>query len=193
VASSKETPDAKELLAEDHAALDELLKTLLVALDEGEVSTIFQRLDLFWARLAMHIRAENLHLFPAILHRLDGRAPAANRSAWAVETHRAIARLRADHDFFMHELADAVKTVRNLRDFGPSETEGRRMDVVRSSIQAVSQRLESHNAIEEEFVYGLPIELLPPHEQLTLMKGIQRELKKLPPRFGHELRNDHTK
>jgi Hemerythrin HHE cation binding domain len=192
VSSSKETPSAKELLAADHAALDELLKTLLVALDQGETSTIFQRLDLFWARLAMHIRAENLHLFPAILNHLDGPAPEENQSVSAVETRRALVQLRADHDFFMHELADAVKTVRNLKDLGTSD-EGCCLEAVQSSIQAVSRRLESHNAIEEGFIYGLPIELLPPNEQFTLMKGIQRELQKLPPRFDDATTGVHSK
>ena len=173
--------------------MDELLKTLLVALDEGEVSTIFRRLDLFWARLAMHIRAENLHLFPAILIQLKEIDPEGNQSSRPAEIRESLDRLRADHDFFMHELADAVKTVRNLRDSGTSDAEGRRLDVVRSSIQAVSQRLESHNAIEEGFIYGLPIELLPPNEQLNVMEGIQRELQKLPPRFDDALRNDQSK
>lgn len=181
--SINETPGAKELLAADHAALDDLLKTLLVALDEDDAATIFQRLDLFWARLAMHIRAENLHLFPAILTQSKEPGP-QTKSLGAAETRRAIAQLRADHDFFMHELADAVKLVRNLRDLGASAAERRRMDVVRSSIQAVSKRLESHNAIEEQFIYGLPVELLPANEQLAVIKGIQRELQNLPPRFA---------
>ena len=192
MSSSKETPGARELLAEDHAALDDLLKTLLVALDEGEVSTIFQRLDLFWARLAMHIRAENLHLFPAIRNQLKEIDPEGNQSSLPAEIRESIGRLRADHDFFMHELADAVKAVRNLIDSGTSD-EGRCLDLVRSSIQAVSRRLKSHNAIEEGFIYGLPKELLPPNEQLKVMKGIQRELQKLPPRFDDALRNDQSK
>ena len=179
------------MLAEDHAALDKLLGTLLVALDEGEASTIFLRLDLFWARLAMHIRAENLHLFPAILN-LKEADPQANQSLSA-ETQRAIAQLRADHDFFMHELAAAVKTVRNLKDLETSEADGRRMDVVRSSIQDVRKRLESHNEIEEQFIYGLPVKLLPRNEQLAVIKGIQRELQKLPPRFDDASTDCHSR
>lgn len=56
-----------ESLASDHAELDELLGELFAAFEAGEIELIYRTLDLFWARLAMHIRAEHLHLFPAIL------------------------------------------------------------------------------------------------------------------------------
>ena len=68
--SSKESQEPERLLAEDHAALGELLRAFLTQLDEGDTAGAFVHLDLFWARLAMHIRAENLHLFPAILNAL---------------------------------------------------------------------------------------------------------------------------
>ena len=181
----KETQDAKELLAEDHAALDKLLKTLLVALDEDEASTIFQRLDLFWARLAMHIRAEHLHLFPAILNRLENPALQTNESSPAAEIRESIAQLRADHDFFMHELAAAIKTVRILKDTGHSEADSHLLDEVRTGIAAISKRLESHNEVEEELVYLLPVKILTPTEEKMLADGIQRELKNLPPRLAN--------
>ncbi len=34
---------------------------------------IFEKLDIFWARLAMHIRAEHLHLFPVTLKALESK------------------------------------------------------------------------------------------------------------------------
>jgi hypothetical protein len=56
------------LLASDHDELDELLDKLFASFDaSGSVEQIYQKLDLFWARLAVHIRAEHLHLFPLIL------------------------------------------------------------------------------------------------------------------------------
>lgn len=55
------------LLAHDHSELDSTLAGLVSALFEGDAARSLERLDLFWARLAMHIRAENLYLFPALL------------------------------------------------------------------------------------------------------------------------------
>jgi len=191
VPSPKETQSAKELLAGDHAALDKLLKTLLVALDEDEASTILQRLDLFWARLAMHIRAENLHLFPALLNQLEEPAPQANQSSPAAETHQAIAQLRADHDFFMHELAAAIKAVRSLKDTGHSEAGNQSMKNLRAHIMVLSKRLESHNEVEEELVYSLPVQVLTLSEEQALVKGIQRELRNLPPRFSNGQAEPH--
>ncbi len=40
------------------------------ALHAGDVEASHTGLDLFWARLAVHIRAEHLQLFPAIIDRL---------------------------------------------------------------------------------------------------------------------------
>ena len=54
-----------------------------------------------WARLAVHIRTEHLHLFPAIARRVNA-------------AERAIDRLRADHDFFMRELAQAIAILREF-------------------------------------------------------------------------------
>ncbi len=51
MASPEESQSAEQLLGDDHEALDQLLKALLAALDEAEMPTVFERLDLFWARL----------------------------------------------------------------------------------------------------------------------------------------------
>lgn len=184
MSSPEESQSAEQLLGDDHEALDKLLKALLVALDEAEMPTVFERLDLFWARLAMHIRAENLHLFPAILNRLEESAAQRSQLPLPSETREAIARLRDDHDFFMHEIAAAVKVVRTLISSSHSEAQGRQMEDVRRSIAAVRKRLESHNEVEEKLVYSLPSKLLTPNEQLALVQGIQRELQNLPPRFS---------
>lgn len=52
-------------LADDHSEMDALLEEFFDALCCADVELIYQTLDFFWARLAMHIRAEHLHLFPA--------------------------------------------------------------------------------------------------------------------------------
>src|SRR2546421_4090324 len=106
VHSSENTQRLERLLAGDHAELDELLRALDDALAGGDAAAAFARLDLFWARLAMHIRAENLHLFPTILAALADESEKFERLTSALSEARAnIAQLRVDHDFFMHELA----------------------------------------------------------------------------------------
>lgn len=60
----------KALLAHDHEELDRILRSLYAALDADDVEEGFKQLDLFRARLGVHIRAENLRLFPAILDAL---------------------------------------------------------------------------------------------------------------------------
>lgn len=184
MSSPRESQSADELLGNDHAALDGLLKKLVAALDQAETATVFERLDLFWARLAMHIRAEHVHLFPAMLCRLE-EFPQRNQSLLLPLTREAIAQLRADHDFFMHELAAAIKAMRRLKANGQSEGESHTMDAVRASITAIARRLESHNQIEEELVYGLPAKVLTPSEQRSLAACIERELQNLPPRFNN--------
>ena len=110
------------MLATDHAELDGLLDELFAAFEAGVVRHIYQRLDLFWARLAMHIRAEHLHLFPAVLEAcLTGKQ--ISRRATAPEVARdKISALQKDHNFFMRELVSAIKQTRELL----RETNGRK-------------------------------------------------------------------
>ncbi len=184
VQSPEESQTVEELLGDDHKRLDELLKALLAAFDKASTPTVFARLDLFWARLAMHIRAENLHLFPAILNGLEDTAAERNELPPPAEAREAIGQLRSDHDFFMHELAASVKTIRTMIEASHSESHSRLMDQVRRSIAAVSKRLESHNEVEEKLVYRLPAKLLTLNQQLTVVEGIRGELQNLPPRFS---------
>ena len=76
-------------------------------------STIFARafelLDLFWARLAIHIRAENLHLFPALANAPASRFTGKGGLPTRDEAHNVLLQLRSDHDFFMKELAEMIK------------------------------------------------------------------------------------
>src|ERR1051325_2506367 len=91
----------RQRLSDDHDAVSEVLKQLLTALDNNDVATSFSRLDLLWARLAVHIRAEHLHLFPAVTKHLR-------------ESHAIVENLRTDHDFFMRELARAIAILREM-------------------------------------------------------------------------------
>jgi len=67
-----------DLLGHDHTDLGESLSELFAALNAGDVEKSYERLDMFWARLAMHIRAEHLHLFPAILRTVEEHPPGAD-------------------------------------------------------------------------------------------------------------------
>ena len=170
---------AEELLAADHQALDVLVHKLITDLHLANVSTTVARLDLFWARLAMHIRAENLHLFPGILNAGNAGLGVPD----STEPRETLDKLRRDHDFFMHELANAVNV---MRDFIQTSN-GNAADppeVVRAIVIGVIERLEAHNRLEEEIVYGLPARLLPATKQAELAAQVRRELENLPPRFS---------
>ena len=89
------------LLAHDHAELDGLLAAAFSALARGEVAGSLGSVDFLRARLAVHIRAEHFHLFPALL-----RAAKAQEQTSETSRHPAlpavqstIARLQEDHDF----------------------------------------------------------------------------------------------
>src|SRR5215813_13136150 len=93
---------ARQRLSDDHDAVSEVLKQLLTALDKKDVQTSYSKLDLLWARLAVHIRAEHLHLFPAVTNRWPDLS----------EAQAIVEGLRTDHDFFMRELARAIGILR---------------------------------------------------------------------------------
>jgi iron-sulfur cluster repair protein YtfE (RIC family) len=133
--------DPAAFLESDHRDLDNLLLELTRTLDV-DVAKAFHLLDLFWARLAVHIRAEHLVVFPAVLEITKGRD----------EIVAILKGLRHDHDFFMKELARAIKAMRLMAHFG-NETET--ITIVRSLIEGVGSRLAEHNRTEEELIYPL--------------------------------------
>src|SRR5688500_16123465 len=96
-------PAAKVILESDHADLDGLLIDLQHLLADDDLHRTYAALDLFWARLAIHIRAEHLRLFPALL---------SIRTS-AAELDELIRPLREDHDFFMAELGSLMKAFRS--------------------------------------------------------------------------------
>ena len=88
-------------LSDDHEAVGEIFDQLLTALKDRNPALSLAKLDLLWARLGVHIRAEHLHLFPAVITRLD-------------EAQSVVDGLRSDHDFFMREFARAIGILREL-------------------------------------------------------------------------------
>jgi hypothetical protein len=174
----------QSLLADDHQAIDGLFHALIASLDEANTVTIFNRLDFFWARLAMHIRAENLHVFPALLALVDRQFDATEQQSVDIpKLSQALDKLLDDHDFFMNQLAEAVQIMREvLSNEGSNQAET--LVPVRQIIDAVHVRLNSHNRLEEEMIYGLPAKLLPLDAQVQLAGKIQHELENLPRRFA---------
>lgn len=152
-------------LADDHEDLHQLLEQLKKALHETDAGVPRGALDLFWARLAVHIRAEHLRLFPAVL------SAAQKNSSISLDTVQSvIAQLREDHNFFMHELASATSKDGELS----------------TIIKAVEKRLEAHNELEEKQIYALIGSILSEEEQAQLASQINEELLKRPPRFTAE-------
>jgi len=153
-------------LSDDHHAVDEVLKQLRTALDTRDLQTSNSKLDLLWARLAVHIRAEHLNLFPAVASEFS-------------EAQSVIDHLRADHDFFMHELARAMSILRELSD----ESD---LTAVGNIVREVEKRLATHNDIEENHIYRLAGTMLTKPKQIELATRVNAELENRPPRFSPE-------
>ena len=148
---SKEGPEhAASVLADDHSEIDTLIGDLLSALDEGDKSKAFARLDLLWARLAVHIRAEHLCLFPSIL---EANFSDTGSGLTYQEAQRAIDQLRLDHEFFMRELGTTVNAMRNQQDASDHEAVSKQFREVRRSVVEIQSRLAKHNQLEENHVY----------------------------------------
>ena len=181
---SREGPEhAASVLADDHSEIDILIGDLLGALEEGEKSKAFTRLDLLWARLAVHIRAEHLCLFPSIL---EANFSDTRSGPTYQEAERAIDQLRLDHDFFMRELGTTVNGMRNQRDVSDNELLIELFRDVRRSVVSIQSRLVEHNRLEESYVYRWVNFLLSETERSALMTRIRRELENMPPRFSSD-------
>ena len=158
-----------EQLIGDHAALDEILKQLQTALQNSNIEVAHAKLDLFWARLAVHIRAEHLHLFPAVLSSPENAA--------------IVAELRQDHNFFMDQLALAVEIMRELSTLPDQLILPEGLKNVKKIVREVERRLVTHNEVEESKIYHWTSISLNAEEQAQLESRITTELRKHPPRF----------
>src|SRR3954470_13269106 len=98
-------------LEDDHHSLGELLSRFQATIANRDVKTARAALDLFWARLAVHIRAEHLHLFPSILNASTDTGDLAGGPSMR-QAQATINALVDDHDFFMRELSSAISVLR---------------------------------------------------------------------------------
>ena len=179
---SKEGPEhAASVLADDHSEIDTLMGDLLSALDEGDKSKAFARLDLLWARLAVHIRAEHLCLFPTIL---KANFSDTGSGLTYQEAQSAIDQLRLDHEFFVRELGTTVNAMRHQLGVSDSELVSNLFREVRRSVVEIQTRLAKHNHLEENHVYKWVNVLLDEAQRSALMTRIRRELQNTPPRFS---------
>jgi hypothetical protein len=173
-----------EQLMQDHAELGDLLGQLIATLQANDVARIYATLDLFWARLAVHIRAEHLHLFEAILQAVNRKPGGVDDGAPSpAEAERTIEELRGDHNFFMRELSQAVAVIRGLLT-EPETDPAEQLQTVRERIDAVQKRLVKHNELEEKGIYVWTRTLLTQAEQSELAALVKRELENTPPRFA---------
>ena len=175
-------PSTASLLEDDHESLAQLLAELDAELVEPDIARATALLDLFWARLAVHIRAEHLHLFPAIadapalLFTGKGDLPTSE------EAHSLLLRLRSDHDFFMKELASAIKVMREIA--GNQQAGVKDIEEVRQRLIVIRKRLEVHNQLEEEQAYTWPEMIFDEPTVARLRESLRHELENLPPRFN---------
>ena len=170
-----------EQLIDDHAALDKVLKPLQTALRSGDVKNAHGKLDLFWARLAVHIRAEHLHLFPTVLSSLKKSGHVSAPSLDEAET--VVAQLREDHDFFMHQLALAIGITRELLTLPQQLIASEGLNNVEKIVLEIEERLVKHNELEENQIYRWATTHLNSEEQSKLANEITTELRKHPLRF----------
>ncbi len=172
---------ASQRLSDDHQVVGDVLKQLLMALDNKDVETTYSKLDLLWARLAVHIRAEHLHLFPTVIRRLTATANARGASDLNA-AQSMVEKLRSDHDFFMRELARAVGILRELS----KQTAETQLIAVGDTVREIEKRLITHNEIEENQIYHWASTILTEPEQTDLAAQINAELENRPPRFSVE-------
>jgi hypothetical protein len=173
-----------DILVNDHAEVDALLRGVMLAFDGGDAREVFPKLDYLWARLAVHIRAEHLHLFPALLSAAS--ADGAGRplgAPGAREVEASVEVLREDHDFFLRGLAEAVNGLRALAAPDCAADAGR-LQMVREKVQAVAARLAEHNRLEEGQVYLWETTLLSENARAELRGRMKSEIENLPPRFA---------
>lgn len=178
--------DASRRLADDHRAIDQVLTELKAALENGDVESSHAKLDLFWARLAVHIRAEHLHLFPTVLAGAGDKSANDSSVPDRDQMEAAVEQLRDDHEFFMRELAAAIETVRNLSKVSDRRSDVAGLENIHHIVTQIERRLEAHNELEENQVYRWVGIILSEQKQIDLATKVAHELANKPPRFSTE-------
>jgi hypothetical protein len=168
------------VLTDDHSEIDTLTGELLAALEESDKLKVFARLDLLWARLAVHIRAEHLCLFPSIL---GANFSDTGSGPTYQEAQSAIDQLRLDHEYFMRELGASVNSMRKQL-ASDNEVVSKQFRKVRRSVVEIQTRLGKHNQLEENHVYKWVNVLLDAAERSVLVARIRREIENIPARFS---------
>ena len=175
---------AAEMMTHDHSEIDQLIDKLLAALDHGDKVKSFEQLDLLWARLAVHIRAEHLCLFPSILAAPRDHFTGSRGAPPFEDAQGTIDLLQQDHAFFMRELAVAVNAMRKDEAVSDPVLIREMLRRVQRLIVTVTTRLHSHNQLEEEKVYAWVNALLEKRECKALAHRMRQELENIPPRFN---------
>ena len=108
--SNDDVPPARipKLLGHDHSELDELLGAFFAAVEKGDLDQSFDTLDVFWARLAVHIRTEHLHLFPTLIAAVENPSSARKTAA-------ARLRLRPHETQSLASARTTISSCRNWR------------------------------------------------------------------------------
>jgi len=182
--NNQQPKEVVRALADDHSEVDKLIHKLLATLDQENKLQSFELRDLLWARLAVHIRAEHLCLFPSILEVPPVNFIGSGGIPKYQEAKSAIDLLRHDHDFFMRELGKAVNIMRKQETRSDHEVIRKRLLDVRRSIVKVQSRLETHNRLEENHTYKWVNMLLSEAKRSTLIARIRHEIENIPPRFN---------
>ena len=175
----------ESVLEDDHESLGQLLTELDAELAKPNIAGAFELLDLFWARLAVHIRAENLHLFPALANAPASLFTGRVSLPTSEEVQNVLARLRSDHNFFMKELALTIKAMREIA--GDQQAHLEEVKELRQRMTIIKNRLETHNRLEEQRAYTWPTLLFDEQEVAALRARIAHELENLPQRFAKNI------
>ena len=187
--NNQEPQGAGRTLRDDHSELDKLINKLLKALDQKNKAKSFELLDLLWARLAVHIRAEHLCLFPSILDASLTNFGGSGGSPQYDEAKNAIDLLREDHDFFMRELGTTVNTLRKQQTRSDNDVISKQLRDVRRTVLKVQSRLYTHNQLEEDHVYKWVNLLLDEAKRLPSLPALSMKLR----RSLHNSKSNSTK
>lgn len=171
-------------LKTDHQVLDEMLNQLTIQLAKPDLAWAFENLDLLWGSLAVHIRAENICLFPAILNAPRERFGTNNSIPPYVEARATVEQLRIDHNSFMNELGQAMKELRAMIIRPESYSVEVTVCDLRKRIGLFADALHRHTEIEEKQVYLWPALLLDQDSLERLKVGVRSEIENLPARFA---------
>jgi phage shock protein A len=135
--------------------------------------------------LAVHIRAENLSLFPKLLNAPRELFSEGCGLPSFEKVKTTIESLRADHNFFMDELSRAVKTMRTVSTkSGSPQDVARQLDTIRERVVALSERSIAHNVLEEGYVYTWPGLIFSATDVERLATEMKHELENMPQRFA---------